>query len=74
MSVEPSEKERRFLAWLAEHGAVLDKLNWPAVDPATGSRGAMAVVDINVSSLMIWMHFHNNFISCIGSNYCILLR
>jgi hypothetical protein len=41
-------KEILFLEWLKHHGAVLDKLDWPAVDPATGSRGAIALETIEV--------------------------
>lgn len=43
-----SEKELVFLEWLTKHGAVLNKLRWPAVDQSTGSRGAIAVDNIEV--------------------------
>lgn len=44
----PSEKELSFLNWLKSNGAMLDKLVWPAVDPATGSRGAITTQNIEV--------------------------
>lgn len=43
-----TEKELVFIDWLKRHGAVLDKLEWPAVDPATGSRGAITRENIEV--------------------------
>lgn len=47
----PTEKELAFLQWLRNNGAEIDKLAWPAVDPATGSRGAMALENIEVKLL-----------------------
>ena len=47
-----TEKELIFLDWLNRHGAVLDKLEWPAVDPATGSRGAIAKENIEVNNAL----------------------
>jgi hypothetical protein len=59
-----STKELAFLDWLRRHGAVLDKLEWPAVDPATGSRGAIALTDIEVPFLMSYHSFHTSHVLC----------
>ncbi|EKX44656.1 hypothetical protein GUITHDRAFT_109433 [Guillardia theta CCMP2712] len=47
---EVSEKEQRFLAWLREHGAKFDKLEWPVYrwpgKPHDGERGVRVISDI----------------------------
>ena len=47
---EVSEKEQRFLAWLREHGAKFDKLEWPVCrwpgKPHNGERGVRVISDI----------------------------
>ncbi|CAN0245422.1 unnamed protein product [Phaeothamnion confervicola] len=39
-------KDNAFLSWLQENGAVFDKILWPTTATESGSRGAVAVVEI----------------------------
>jgi len=45
--------EQRFLWWLREHGARIEKLQWPCEACGSTSRGAMARVDIDAGEAMM---------------------